>query len=157
MIRSVLDDNFQLAIERVSWMPSHESVEAVGRLRDSQGRPITSVMWRANRLADALAKKAASEHRLPSHALHQVEASAQLVRYHAAKLGVVTHSANNHHVPMVDESGATVVKVVREATVQRPFKTRRDVGPSTLGAERLTAIASHGEIASNSDTQMTAP
>ena len=157
MIRSVLDDNFQLAIERVSWMPSHESVEAVGRLRDSQGRPITSVMWRANRLADALAKKAASEHRLPSHALHQVEAAAQLVRYNAAELEVVTHSANNHYVPIVDESGATVVKVVRDSTAQRPFKTRRDVGPSTLGAERLTAIASHGEIASNTDAQMTAP
>ena len=43
---------------QLSWMPAHGTVASIGVARRSDGLPITAVDWRANRLADAIAKTA---------------------------------------------------------------------------------------------------
>ena len=57
---SALDDTFELAASRTTWMPAHGAAHTIGVARDSRGQPITAVMWRANRLVDFLAKSAAA-------------------------------------------------------------------------------------------------
>ncbi len=173
MLRRAVDDDFELARQRVTWMPSHESVRAIGRAKDSHGRPITSVMWRANRLVDALAKRAASEYRLPTWALRQVDTAAQLVKYQAAKLGVVTHRVNNCRASQILDGGATVTKLLRDSTAERqpraPGHRRRRQQPSAdpapslpsgpppapLLGERLTAAANQPRT--SADARVTAP
>ena len=44
----------------VVWMPAHTAAGAIGSACDSKGRRVTALMWRANRLADGLAKQAAA-------------------------------------------------------------------------------------------------
>ena len=65
MIRLRLDDDLQQLAAQLTWMPSHVAQSSIGVALDSRGRPITATMWRANKLADALAKLAAGRHRLP--------------------------------------------------------------------------------------------
>ena len=47
--------------KRLKWMPSHTSLDTLLDRIKSDGRPISTVEWRANRLADALAKAAAGD------------------------------------------------------------------------------------------------
>ncbi len=86
MVAHSLDGDFALAASLVTWMPSHESAQAIGRARDSNGRPISALMWRANRLVDVLAKKAAAAQRLPRWVTRTVEYGARLTQHHAARL-----------------------------------------------------------------------
>ena len=109
-------------------MPSHKSIVGIRSAVDSTGQPITTLMWRANRLVDGLAKMAAGRHRLPEWALQRLAAAAQLVKHAAAQLGVVTHRANNHQVTHLVDGGVTVTRVCRDSSAerQRPrfFKVR---------------------------------
>ena len=146
-------------------MPSHKSVQDVCKLRDSKGRLITALMWRANRLVDALAKLSATLHRLPEEALRKVDIARQLVKYEAAKLGVVTHRANNHKVTGLDEGGAITTKTARDSTAQSQRRSPQcglgnpnaTQGRSSSG-ERLTATANHHSFAISSlPGRVTAP
>ncbi len=49
----------QALLQQLKWMPAHGAVSTIGQALDSGGSKITPVEWRANRLVDALAKKAA--------------------------------------------------------------------------------------------------
>ena len=42
--------------ERLSWIPAHLSIRAVGEMRLPDGKRLTMTDWRANRLVDILAK-----------------------------------------------------------------------------------------------------
>ena len=53
-------DRSQRLAERITWMSSHTSLGAAASSVKSDGRPITEVDWRGNRLADGAAKQAAS-------------------------------------------------------------------------------------------------
>ena len=93
MIAAALDNEFRPATRLTRWMPAHAPASDIGRARDSEGDPITATMWRANRLADALAKAAAGEHRLPVQATAWVRNAAALVQHAAATRGAITHTA----------------------------------------------------------------
>ena len=54
------------------------------------------IQWRANRLADLLAKAAASKHRLPARVFTLLKQADILHRHQAALLGAVTYQANHH-------------------------------------------------------------
>eukprot|EP00973_Karenia_brevis_P052324 7271024-Karenia_brevis.AAC.1 len=85
-------------------------------------------MWRANRLADLLAKSAAVPLRLPRWIFKRVDDMAALVLHHCAKLGVVTNWANAHTVMVREEDGVERQLTVRDSTAERPnwrLRTRK--------------------------------
>ena len=108
------------------WMPAHLSLAEVGEAKLSDGVRLTTVDWRANRLADALAK-AAARRRLPYRGIDSLLAVAAKAARHAARLlGRVTHSANNHTVMEIGPDGVLVSRVVRDvAPLVRPRHTLR--------------------------------
>jgi len=120
MLRHALDDNFAAAACLTTWMPSHESAQAIGLALDSDGQPISPRMWRANRLADLLAKAAAGKNRLPAWVTSLVASAGKLVKHQAAKLGAVTHAANNYETTEVVDGGALVKRILRDSTAERP-------------------------------------
>ena len=121
MIATALDGDFATARELATWMPAHGSSASIGHVLDSRGRPIDSIMWRANRLVDVLAKAAAAKHRLPAWAVQRVHAASRLVLHHAARLGKATHDANNFGSVDTDSNGDSVTKVLRDSTAARPW------------------------------------
>ncbi len=120
MVADALDGQFRDAADKLVWMPSHESALSFSSARDSRGLAVTSVMWRANRLADVLAKAAASGNRLPTWATKLVTAAASLVKHRAARLGVATYRANHYSVEALNHEGVLVKKVLRDSTAERP-------------------------------------
>ena len=61
------------------------------------------------------------------------------VKHAAALLGCTTHAANNHQVSMVDESGGTVTKLLRDATPAPQGKKRQEA--SCTGKSQKVAPA----------------
>jgi hypothetical protein len=152
MILSTLDGRFEVARHQTVWMPSHLSTAAIGSVKDSEGKPITNIMWRANRLVDVLAKKAAGNERLPKWVVCKAANAAKLVQHHAARLGYVTHEANNHKVQVACSStGELVTTVARDSLGMRPIQQRRryrrpecqakDVQQHTLESARPCGVA----------------
>jgi hypothetical protein len=108
---------------RLKWMPSHGSLATIGSAIKSDGRPLTAIEWRANRLADALAKAAANEPLC--HVAYRLLGRAEaLVKHEAAVVGVVTQAANNHSVEVVTPEGRTMTKTVRDSTGVRAARGR---------------------------------
>eukprot|EP00973_Karenia_brevis_P047134 6541827-Karenia_brevis.AAC.1 len=106
-------------LQKLKWIPAHGAVDIIGRALDSNGQKITAVEWRANRLVDALAKKAALGGRLPSELFKLIDAAAESVEYYAAKLGAVTYAANNHRVETVLPDGTSTCVTIRDSTAAR--------------------------------------
>ena len=100
------------------WQPAHQSVQAIGQRHGSDGKKITTVDWRANRLVDALAKRGAESVRVGAETRSLV-ASAQAASLHAAcLLGQVTFAANNHKAQQLDEKGNMVTVTLRDSQLQ---------------------------------------
>ena len=91
-------------------------------------------MWRANRLADALAKVAAAATRLPSHLLSRIEAAGTLVKHQCALLGVVTKGANHFSCVQFGEDGMSNVIVRRDSTAEHPQFGNRSSRPTDEGS-----------------------
>jgi len=126
MIGHALDKDFAAAAKEVVWMPSHGAAHAIGVLRDSNGARLTPVMWRANRLADLLAKSAAEPTRLPARVRKQVADVSKLYMHHCARLGVATSRANSHRITFIDGQGMERTSVIRDSTAERPdWKLRK--------------------------------
>lgn len=113
-----LDGNFDLASSRTLWMPAHGSAQTIGRARGSNGQAITALMWCANRLADLLAKHAATQHRVPRRVTGGLATMARLVQHSLAKLGVVTQAANHHVITEITSDGSSLASV--RVVIARP-------------------------------------
>ena len=150
-----LDWDFQAARRNFRWMPSHGSISSVGEVRDSHGQPITQALWRANRLADALAKSCACADRLPQWATAVVKLASNAVKEQAALLGVVTHAANNHVLHSVDPATGSVVTVhQRDATGSKQlYKVRARGADQSDGPATATYFPSPGSMAMCTDDQ----
>ena len=125
-IGAVLEAPLQSLVEdgHLLWMPSHTScAAAVGKLM-SNGMPITRTGWRANRLADAVAKCVAQVDGAAAAVAALLKEADAVVRHEAAVLGAVTHAANNHMVTVINQKGVAVTSVRRDAT-QATRTTRR--------------------------------
>ena len=114
------------------WVPAHTSPSSIGEVKRSDGARLTHVDWRANRLADGLAKQAAASDQPPPAVLRLLESAHVAVRRSAKLLARVTHAANNHTVYVTAEDGTVTQKVVRDSADKPKAKQR----PRTL--ERLT-------------------
>ena len=122
LIFTALDDEERkrAARERLCWMGAHGAQHNIGVARKSDGSRVTALDWRANRLADALAKRAAAGVRLPRAMLNLLVVGGAAAGYSFAKLGTVTYAANHHEVTIMDQNGEPVTSTRRDVTGKRP-------------------------------------
>jgi len=121
MVFNILDDDTgQQARSRLIWMPSHTSLATARTRRRSDGKPVSTTDWRANRLVDALAKLGATSNRASADLRRHRLAARQLVEHTAAVLGVATHGANHFREQIWTQTGRLVQT------------TRRDSAPPLL-------------------------
>ena len=83
---------------RFLWIPAHQSASGIHNLRKSDGSPVLYPEWRANRLADALAKFGARSLIVDADLASGGKAlklTMNAFTSAAAALGVVTHLSNN--------------------------------------------------------------
>ena len=76
--------------------------------------------WRANRLADALAKQAAARAMVPRWIASRVRAAQDGYLHGVASAGVACHAANNLSVQQEDEHGTTRSVAKRDCLPARP-------------------------------------
>lgn len=110
------------------WMPAHTTTSSVGEVKLSNGRKLTMLDWRANRLVDALAKMSALEAQYLPEAIKLIKSAEAAVRYAAMLLGRTTHAANNHTTVVTDENGKQSNKVIRDA-MPAPQRPKRRLSP----------------------------
>jgi hypothetical protein len=101
----------------------------------SNGRSISTAEWRANQLADTLAKRGALVSPLREEADKVIKTAGEALRQSASRLGTVTFAANSHVVEGTKEDGTKFSIAKRDSTpIPRALaKTRDDA--------RLRAIA----------------
>jgi hypothetical protein len=109
---------------KLVWMPAHQTVAAIGNRTLSNGKEMSVADWRANRLVDALAKRAAASRQAPLAITRLLTSGRSAVRHAAALLGQVTHAANNCVMDCALPDGSVVQRICRDA--QPPcFKKKR--------------------------------
>ena len=81
----------------------------------SDGRCITPVDYRANRLFDLLAKSVAGSIRVPQQTRIFLESASCLARHSAAFLGAVARAAKNHVIQYGDFAGVSRTRTIRDA------------------------------------------
>ena len=100
--------------DRLSWIPAHLSIRAVGEMRLPDGNRLTMTDWRANRLVDILAK-AGAKCVAPSSDVQKLLSSATaLAKHFAAQLGEVAFVANNFRSETIGLEGEHIFKISRE-------------------------------------------
>ena len=121
-----LDGNITLLVRDslLTWGPAHLTIGMIGERHLSNGTRLTAVDWRANRLADGLAKKAAARFALPDDTAELVQSAEAAVLYAACILGRTTHGANNCRTVEVGADGSSKVTIRRDAT-QAPRTYRK--------------------------------
>ncbi len=112
-------------------MPAHQGVEAIGEKKLSDGSRLSPVDWRANRLADALAKMAAADYAMPLAIQKVLDSACVAVRHAASLLACVTHVANNHKELVHDDGGNTHWVTRRDSQTTQWARTRTNEGPAT--------------------------
>ena len=126
MIYGVLDSEADVhhAQCSVTWMASHGARNTIGIRTRSDGQPISSLDWRANRLADAAAKAAAASVRV--NASTRILHDRIVIAYERAlcELAAVTVAANRHEVVTVGIDGITV-RTLKRDSLPAPRQRRR--------------------------------
>ena len=115
-IASVTDHDFSMLCTALTWMPAHTAPSAIGERLKSNGKPVSAPEWRANQLADCLAKSAAHESPERTAAAKGIHAAQQVLLHAASQLGCVTLAANNHEVCVTKADGTTCTVTRRDAT-----------------------------------------
>ena len=130
------------------WVPAHMSPSSIGQSKRSDGARLSHVDWRANRLADGLAKQAAAWSQPPAAALRLLASALVAVRHAAMLLARVTHAANNHIVVTEHEDGSTSNKKVRDA-VDKP-RLKKDVARRCAALCLVPGAAIAAEVSNTS-------
>jgi len=115
------------------WMGSHSSKAAIGRAQKSNGEVVSATDWRANRLADGLAKMAAGRFRVPEELRRLLRTADRLVEYSAAALGMQTHAANNYQHTAWRDDGTAYTTKLRDATPRPYWAHGTGVRPNATG------------------------
>ena len=143
-IAAAVDGNLASLVEqgRLVWMPAHQTAAETARVAKSNGQPVTSVDWRANRLADAVARSAATRGAPRQAVIRCVKDATDALRLEAAALGAVTRAANNHNVAVVTAAGTTVVTTRRDSvTPHTALRRQKRLGGSMATMRALSAPA----------------
>ena len=116
-VANILDGDLT-ALERTNllvWQPAHQTVQSIGQRHGSDGRKITAIDWRANRLVDALAKQAAEEVRATKQTRNLIQSGREAARHAACCLGQITFAANNHKAERIGEDGNMHTVTLRDS------------------------------------------
>ena len=97
-------------------MPSHESADGATSKPKSNGRLVTTSEWRANQLADKLAKRGAGTSCLRDDADKAIKVAGSALCHHGAQLGMVTRAANKHREDYTDHNGKPAFRHLRDST-----------------------------------------
>jgi len=87
-----------MLLDKLVWMPAHTSATLDHVRVKSNGRSLTTAEWRANQLADTLAKRGALVSPFRNEADKVIKAAGGALQQAAARLGAVTLAANVHMV-----------------------------------------------------------
>ena len=105
------------------WLPAHKSPSAIGTVLRSDGKYVTAIDGRANRLVDHFARLAALQYGVPELGSMLFKQAQHAAEYFAAFLGTVTYAANHRTIEVTKPSGAVVQQVVRDsAPGKRPLR-----------------------------------
>ena len=109
-IASCLDGNTQQIAENktLRWIPAHLTEAAVGTVLPC-GNSFSVTDWRANRLADMLAKSVARQNAVPPQVEEYVKSACVAAHHACALLGVVALAANSREVTKFRLDGTTFV------------------------------------------------
>ena len=122
---------------KVTWMPAHQPVSAIWSRVKSDGRPVSPVDWRANRLVDALAKLAAVSRQSSPGARATLTAATRAVRFAGLRLGLVSYWANNLPSTVVDTAGKAHTVLRRDAFSKNHSRTPH--AESSAGTVRVSS------------------
>jgi hypothetical protein len=138
-----------VALKLLRWMPAHKSLAKAVALRASDGELVTNLEWRANRLADAIARTCALRLAVPRPVTARLRVAADVLRTEAGTLGVVTKAANRHKVAVITDGGHPATVVRRDSVrperpsyvAARPWRARVPLPPRELASVRLRATS----------------
>ena len=152
MIGTKLDGNIEVLVQDglLVWMPAHQPLAAIGTKRMSNGKLLTAVDWRSNRLVDVLAKQAAATREAPRAVYLLLESAQAAVRHASALLGRVTVAANHHEVSTTQGDGTEKVVVQRDAQqpdgATRARRSQKRAAPKPAAAPRASASTAAGAV-----------
>jgi hypothetical protein len=154
LIGAALDGDLAASVEqgKLLWMPSHLAHATAAAARKSDGSPVSVLDWRANRLADAVAKSAAGAPASTLNAVRCLKSAGDALLEEAAVLGAVTRAANTHRTQIVTASGNCVTVIKRDsiATVGTTCSGRERIGVGTaVGPVLAQAIVAPPAPAAN--------
>lgn len=121
MLSQALDGDVTKLADTLTWMPAHQNTAAIGNRYRSDGRRLSSIDYRANRLVDKLAThfiKPEAQTRKGEKLYADVRAASITA---LATLGEVTWAANNCSIECIDENGNKVTKICRDSS-SKPIK-----------------------------------
>ena len=122
LIDNITTDNFTQLRDALVWMPAHTTAAGASQRVKSDSKPLSTAEWRANNLADRLAKNGAASTQLTIAADAAIKAAGDALLQAAARLGTVTHAANNYKTIVVREDGTTVTHVARDSSAIPPCR-----------------------------------
>ena len=120
---------------RLTWMPAHTAAEGVENKRKSDGKPVSVSEWRANQLADQLAKRGAEQSDLRIAADKIIRTASDALCHSAAQLGIVTRAANRFKVETVDSEGKVLVSYLRDSTSITASARKKKLDKASLKAK----------------------
>ena len=135
LIEEVLDGRMQPLRNSLVWMPAHTSVDMCGSRQRSDLRNITPVDWRANQLADILAKAAAPEDAARKIAKRVIDTAQEALVHSAVRLGAVTYAANNSP-EVLQLTGGTTSTVMRRDSTSLPQRSNSAKTERKLASKR---------------------
>ena len=140
LIGELMDGQASQLRRALVWMPAHTSIDqCIHRLR-SDLRTVSATDWRANQLADVLAKSAAVDDSRRRAAARYINTSKRALLHHAVILGMATHGANNHRVSRVDAEGILRNVTLRDST-SLPANARRTLrAPAGIKRKHKTCL-----------------
>jgi len=115
-ITAITGGCYNALLSEMAWMPSHTSAACENVRVKSNGRALTTSEWRANQLADTLAKRGALVSPLRDEADKAITVAGGALQQVAARLGVVTCAANTHLVEGVKEDGTAFSITKRDSS-----------------------------------------
>ena len=116
LISELTGDSYKELASRLVWMPAHTRAAEAERRAKSNGKTFTTAEWRANQLADVLAKKGATETEIRNTADKLIKDASNALLQSAARLGTVTQAANCHEIEFTREDGSKGHLTKRDST-----------------------------------------
>ena len=116
MIDAITGDSFKLLAASLVWMPAHTTASEAHKKAKSDGKELSAAEWRANDLADKLAKKGALSSPLREAADKTIKTAGSSLVQVAARLGVVTLAANQHRVEFTKPDGEIGFRFDRDSS-----------------------------------------